>query len=66
MLERVQRRAVGMVTNWRGRTYRDMLREAGMTSLVDRRIRGDMIATYKIMSGRDKVKPEALFTLQGD
>ena len=45
LLERVQRRAVGMVTNWRARTYEDRLLEVGMTSLVERRLRGDMIAT---------------------
>ena len=66
MLERVQRKAVGMVTNWRGRTYEDRLLEAGMTSLVDKRLRGDMIATYKVMSGKDKVDPGVLFTLPGE
>ena len=64
--ERVQRRAVGMVTNWRARTYKDRLLEAGMTTLVDRRLRGDLIATYKIMSGKDKVEPSVLFGLPGD
>ena len=63
VLERVQRRAVGMVTNWRGRTYEDRLSEVGMTSLEDRRLRGDMIATYKILSGKDKVDPSLLFDL---
>ena len=63
VLEKVQRRAVGMVTNWRGRTYEDRLREAGLTTLVDRRLRGDMIATYKIMAGKDKIEPSVLFTL---
>ena len=63
VLERVQRRAVGMVTNWRGRTYEDRLSEVGMTSLEDGRLRGDMIATYKILSGKDKVDPSLLFDL---
>ena len=44
MLEKVQQRAVGMVSNLRGRSYEDRLAEAGMLSLVDRRMRGDMIA----------------------
>ena len=65
-MERVQKRAVGMVTNWRRRTYEDRLVEAGMTSLADRRLRGDMIATYKVMTGKDKVEPGALFGLPGD
>ena len=66
VLEKVQRRAIGMVTNWRERTYEGRLREAGMMSLVDRRLRGDMIATYKVMSGKDKVDPGVLFTLPGE
>ena len=37
-----------------------------MMSLVDRRLRGDMIATYKVMSGKDKVDPGVLFTLPGE
>ena len=63
VLERVQRRAVGMVSNLRGRTYGDRLVEVGMTSLEDRRVRGDMIATYKIMSGKDKVDLGMVFNL---
>ena len=37
MLEEVQRRAVGMVSNLRGRTYEARLSELGMTTLADRR-----------------------------
>ena len=47
MLEKVQRRALGMVSNLRGRTYEARLVEAGMISLSDRRRRGDMIQTYR-------------------
>ena len=43
-LERVQRRAVGMVSNLRGKNYEASLGEVGMTtdltSLADRRMRG--------------------------
>ena len=46
-----------MVSNMRGRTYEDRLTEAGLTNLVDRRVRGDMIETYMIMSAKDKVDP---------
>ena len=31
--------------------------DVGMTSLADRRVRGDMIATYKILTGKDKIDP---------
>ena len=60
VLEKVQE-ALGMVSNMRGRTYEDRLAEAGLTTLVDRRVRGDMIETYKIMSGRDKADPRKVF-----
>ena len=66
VLEKVQRRALGMVSNMRGRTYEQRLVEAGLTTLVDRRVRGDMIAVYKIMSGRDRVDPRTLFELAGE
>ena len=62
-LEKVQRRAVGMVSNLRGRSYEDRMSEVGMTSLLDRRVRGDMIATYRIMTGKDKVDPRAFFDM---
>ena len=62
----MQRRALGMVSNMRGRTYKDRLIKAGMTSLADRRARGDIITTYKIVSGKDKVDPRIFFDLAGE
>ena len=35
-LENVQRRAIGMVTNFKGRTYEEKLAEAGMVTLEER------------------------------
>ena len=65
-LEKVRRRALGMVSNLRGRNYNARLEEVGMLSLEERRVRGDMIATYKIMSGKDKVDPGLLFDMGGE
>ena len=62
VLERVQRRALRMVSNLQGRTYEARLAEVGMTSLEDRRVRGDMITTYRIMTGKDKVDPGCSLT----
>ena len=64
-LERVQRRAIGMVSNLGRGTYEEKLEEVGMLSLGDRRERGDMIATYKILSGKDKVDPGLIFSMGG-
>ena len=61
ILENVQRRAVAMVTNLRGRTYGERLAELGMTSLEDRRRRGDLIQMFRIMAGKDQVDPSTWF-----
>ena len=46
-----ERRAVGMVSNLRGSTYEEKLAELGMVTLEKRRLRGDLIQAYKIISG---------------
>ena len=56
-LENVQRRALGMVTNLSGRSYE----EVAMTTLQDRREGGDMITTFRIMEGHDKVDKSIWF-----
>ena len=37
-------------------TYEDRLREMGLTTLQDRRERGDLITLYKIVNGIEKLK----------
>ena len=54
-LEKVQRRAVNMVAGLKGKTYQDKLKEVGLTTLEERRDRGDMIQTFRIIQGLDNV-----------
>ena len=61
ILENVQRRAIGMVTNFKGRTYEEKLAEAGMTTLEERRRRGDLIQAYRVLRGVDDVDPQIWF-----
>ena len=56
ILENVQRRAIGMVTNFKGRTYEEKLAEAGMITLEARRKRGDLIQAYRTLHGVDDVE----------
>ena len=56
MLENVQKRAVRMVTNLKGNSYEEKLKEVGLTSLAERRSRGDMIQVWKILHNHDNVK----------
>jgi len=62
-LEKIQRRATKMVKGFRNLTYEDRLRQLKLTSLERRRQRGDLIETYKILSGKEKVNPNCFFTL---
>ena len=61
VLEKVQRRALMMVSNMKGKTYAERLVEANMTTLEARRVRGDLIQMYKIMTGKDDVSPSIWF-----
>ena len=63
VLEKVQRRAIGMVTNFKGKTYEEKLSEAGMVTLEERRRRGDLIQTYRVLNGVDDVDPSLWFTM---
>ena len=60
-LEGVQRRATRMIQGFRGLEYLERLKRCGLTTLKTRRIRGDMIETYKIMTGQEGVDKENFF-----
>ena len=62
-LEGVQRRATQLVTGFRMKTYRERLRLLGLTTLERRRVRGDLIETFKIITGRERVDSEEFFHL---
>ena len=54
-LERVQRAATRLVPHLRNLTYKKRLERLRLPSLFDRRRRGDIIETYKILTGKVKV-----------
>ena len=61
LIENVQRRAIRMVSGLSSSVYEDRLRELGITSLKERRLRGDMIEVWKIMHGEVNVDPNIWF-----
>ena len=63
ILERVQRRATKLVVGFRNKTYVERLQLLGFTTLQKRRERGDLIETYKILSGLERVDSSQFFTL---
>ena len=61
-VERVQRRATRIIPSIRDLPYEERLRELDLPSLAYRRRRGDMIQTYKIINGIDRLDKSKLFT----
>ena len=65
VIENVQKRAVNMISGLIGSTYEEKCRELGLESLEERRRKQDLLQAYKILSGKDNVRPELLFTRVG-
>ena len=65
ILEDVQRRAIKQVRGIEG-TYEEKLEHVGLTNLVDRRERGDMLQTYKIIHQVDDIPVNSLFRMAGN
>lgn len=62
ILEQVQKRAIGMISGLKSDTYSGKLRELNLMSLEERRERADMISTFKILNGFDRVNYSTWFT----
>ena len=65
-VERIQRRATKSVPGMSTLTYDERLRRLNLPSLQHRRRRGDMIMTYKIISGKVNLERDDFFTFSGN
>ena len=61
ILEKVQERFVKQISDVRGRTYEERLRITGLTTLRERRKRGDAIETFKTLGGFNNVDKHSWF-----
>ena len=61
VLERVQKRLVRFVSDKKGMTYEERLESIGLTTLVERRERGDLIEAFKTLKGFNNVEKDNWF-----
>ena len=62
-LEKVQERFIKQIPDIKGRTYEERLNSAGLTTLRERRKRGDAIETFKTLGGFNKVNKHNWFQI---
>ena len=62
ILEKIQKRAISMTSGLSGTTYEDNLGEVELTTLENRRKRGDMIQVWKILHEQDHVDKNKWFS----
>ena len=62
-LEKVQKRALRMIPELNGLSYEEKLQHLNLFSLSKRRLRGDMIETFKIFQGIDNISSDIFFNL---
>ena len=65
-MEKVQARLIRMLSDIKGETYEEKLKDAGLTTLTSRRERGDAIEMFKNLIGYNRVTKEKWFTLESD
>lgn len=63
MLEKVQRRAIRMINEFKGVNYEERLTRLNLTSLEARRMRSDIIQVLKILMGFDNMDRASFFTV---
>ena len=61
LIEGVQRRALKLINVFRHISYEERLARTGLTTLEERRVRGDLIEVYKIVNGIDKLEFDRFF-----
>ena len=62
IFENVQKAATNLVPKLRKYSYQVRLQKLGLTTVKDRRERGDLIEVYKLLTGREQIDYKQFFT----
>ena len=60
LIEGIQRRATKLITGMHGLNYDDRQKPLGLMKLEGRRMRSDLVETFKIVNGKYDINPELL------
>jgi len=60
-IEKIQRRATKLVHGFDKMPYKQILKALRLYSVQRRRLRGDLIETYNILTSKEKIKSDQLF-----
>ena len=66
VLERVQQRMIRLLSDVRGKTYEERLKDVGLLPLTERRERGDAIEAFKTLNGFNNVNKAKWFDIEND
>ena len=53
-----------MLSDVKGKTYEEKLKDTGLTTLKERRVRGDLIETFKVMKGMNRTDKNKWFVIR--
>jgi len=65
-LERIQHRATKMIKGLKRKPDEVRLKALGLYSLQQRQLHGDLIETYKILTGKERINSQIFFQLATD
>ena len=66
ILEKIQERMIRMLSDAKGMTYEEKLKDVGLTSLTERRERGDAIEAFKTLNGFNRVDKNQWFDIEAE
>ena len=66
VLEKVQERMTRLLSDVKGTNYEERLKDSGLTTLTQRRERGDAIEAFKTLNGFNRVEKNAWFEIETD